>query len=219
MTRKNYRGKTTGPGHQPNARMTLISSSRTLSESSVYVGVFSGIPLFFPFTWLTSWKAGNYVCEEILSAFIRLVMPTPELQHYTVSTLFLALKEGVTQKSLTLAAVWLIGEPSSILMGQGVHNGDSRRSLWVSFFCIWFWWSALQVTDTERRLIRVGSQHTLCQHYFSPISSSPPSTNSLADHERRKFPAKGSRRTSGEGLQPKPRVGDLTACSGAFYSP
>jgi len=42
-------------------------------------------PPFFPFTWLTSWKAGDYVREEILSAFIRLVMPTPELQHYTVS--------------------------------------------------------------------------------------------------------------------------------------
>ena len=124
MTRKNYRGKTTGPGHQPNARMSLISSSRTLSESSVYVGVFSGVPLFFPFTWLTSWKAGNYVCEERLSAFIRLVMPTPELQYYTVSTL-LAFKD-VTQEPLTLAAVWLIGEPNSNLMEQGVHDGDSR---------------------------------------------------------------------------------------------
>lgn len=56
-------------------------------------------------------------------------MHTPELQHYTVSKLFVALKEDVTQESLTLAAVWLIGELSSILMEQGVYDGDSRRSV------------------------------------------------------------------------------------------
>ena len=56
-------------------------------------------------------------------------MHTPELQHYTVSKLFLALKQDVTQESLTLAAVWLIGELSSILMEQGVHDRDSRRSV------------------------------------------------------------------------------------------
>jgi AP-1 complex subunit gamma-1 len=56
-------------------------------------------------------------------------MHTPELQHYTVSKLFLALKEDVTQESLTLAAVWQIGELSSILMEQGVHDGDSIRTV------------------------------------------------------------------------------------------
>lgn len=84
--------------------------------------------------FLKDWKAGDYVREEILSAFIRLVMHTPELQHYTVSKLFLALKEDVTQESLTLAAVWLIGELSSILMEQGVHDGDSRRSVKPSYW-------------------------------------------------------------------------------------
>jgi len=44
--------------------------------------------VFCPFCWLTSWEAGDYVREEILSAFIRLVMHTPELQHYTVEELF-----------------------------------------------------------------------------------------------------------------------------------
>jgi len=46
--------------------------------------------------------------------FIRLVLHTPELQHYTVEELFLALKEDVAQEFLTLVAVWLIGELSSI---------------------------------------------------------------------------------------------------------
>ena len=60
---------------------------------------------------------------------IRLVMHTPKLQHYTVSKLFLALKQDVTRESLTLAAVWLVGELSSILMEQGAHDRDSRRSV------------------------------------------------------------------------------------------
>ncbi|KAG8812229.1 clathrin associated protein complex large subunit, partial [Serendipita sp. 399] len=71
--------------------------------------------------------AGDYVREEILSAFIRLVCHTPELQSYTVSKLFLALKSDVSQESLTLGAVWLIGEFSTILMEQGVHDGDQVR--------------------------------------------------------------------------------------------
>lgn len=71
--------------------------------------------------------AGDYVREEILSAFIRLVCHTPELQSYTVSKLYLALKADVSQESLTLGAVWLIGEFSTVLMEQGVHDGDQVK--------------------------------------------------------------------------------------------
>lgn len=71
--------------------------------------------------------AGDYVREEILSAFVRLVCHTPELQSYTVSKLFMALKEDVSQESLTLAAVWIIGEFSTTLMEQGVYDGNESR--------------------------------------------------------------------------------------------
>ncbi|CAE6454073.1 unnamed protein product, partial [Rhizoctonia solani] len=54
--------------------------------------------------------AGNYVREEVLSSFIRLVCHTPELQAYTTSKLYTALKEDISQESLTLATVWLLGE-------------------------------------------------------------------------------------------------------------
>ena len=57
-------------------------------------------------------------------------MHTPELQHYTVSKLFLALKEVVTQESLTLAAVWLMGELCSILMEQDVYTTGTLRDLY-----------------------------------------------------------------------------------------
>ncbi|KZV99985.1 Adaptor protein complex AP-1 gamma subunit [Exidia glandulosa HHB12029] len=73
--------------------------------------------------------AGNYVREEILSSFIRLVAHTPELQSYTASKLFTALQADVSQESLTLAAVWLIGEYSEILMESGIVHEESPKSV------------------------------------------------------------------------------------------
>ena len=63
--------------------------------------------------------AGNYVREEILSAFIGLVCHTPELQAYTVQKLFSALHQDFSQESLTLAAVWVIGEFGDVLVQGG----------------------------------------------------------------------------------------------------
>lgn len=63
--------------------------------------------------------AGNYVREEVLSAFIRLVCHTPELQLYTVQKLFSALHADFSQESLTLASVWVIGEFGEVLLQGG----------------------------------------------------------------------------------------------------
>ncbi|KAF9485489.1 Adaptor protein complex AP-1 gamma subunit [Pholiota conissans] len=68
--------------------------------------------------------AGNFVREEILSAFIRLVAYTPELQHYTASKLYLALKADISQESLTLAATWILGEYSEIIVQGGIIDDD-----------------------------------------------------------------------------------------------
>ncbi|KAG8791594.1 clathrin associated protein complex large subunit [Ceratobasidium sp. 428] len=64
--------------------------------------------------------AGNYVREEVLSSFIRLVCHTPELQAYTTSKLYTALKEDISQESLTLATVWLLGEFGEVLIQGGL---------------------------------------------------------------------------------------------------
>ncbi|EIW79282.1 gamma-adaptin [Coniophora puteana RWD-64-598 SS2] len=72
--------------------------------------------------------AGNFVREEILSAFIRLVAHTPELQAYTASKLYTALQQDISQESLTLAAVWVIGEYSEILLEGGIVDEDSART-------------------------------------------------------------------------------------------
>ncbi|KAH8832639.1 gamma-adaptin [Flagelloscypha sp. PMI_526] len=68
--------------------------------------------------------AGNFVREEVLSAFIRLVAHTPELQGYTASKLYAGLKADISQESLTLAATWVIGEYSEILLESGLTTED-----------------------------------------------------------------------------------------------
>lgn len=54
-------------------------------------------------------------------------MHTPELQAYTASKLFTALKEDISQESLTLAATWILGEYSEILLEGGVIEGDQTK--------------------------------------------------------------------------------------------
>ncbi|KAG6821463.1 hypothetical protein H0H93_010187 [Arthromyces matolae] len=71
--------------------------------------------------------AGNFVREEILSAFIRLVAHTPELQAYTASKLYAALKADISQESLTLAATWIIGEYSEVLLEGGLVDEETPK--------------------------------------------------------------------------------------------
>ncbi|KAJ7355407.1 adaptin N terminal region-domain-containing protein [Mycena albidolilacea] len=73
--------------------------------------------------------AGNFVREEILSAFIRLVAHTPELQAYTASRLYVALTSDISQESLTLAATWIIGEYSDVLLEGGIVDEDSQKQV------------------------------------------------------------------------------------------
>lgn len=68
-------------------------------------------------------QAGNYVKEEVLSSFIRLVTHTPDLQSYTVYKLYTALKADVSQEGLTLAGVWMIGEYGDVLLQSGGGGG------------------------------------------------------------------------------------------------
>lgn len=79
---------------------------------------------------LTCWQAGNYVREEILSSFIRLVCHTPELQFYTAQRLYLALSSDLSQESLTLASVWIIGEFADVLLQGGtIDDGEEVKQV------------------------------------------------------------------------------------------
>lgn len=76
---------------------------------------------------LMSPKAGNFVREEILSAFIRLVAHTPELQAYTASKLYTSLRADISQESLTLSATWIIGEYGDAVLEGGLVDEDQPK--------------------------------------------------------------------------------------------
>lgn len=65
--------------------------------------------------------------EEILSGFIRLVAHTPELQAYTASRLYNALRSDISQESLTLSATWVIGEYSEVLLEGGLVDEEHPK--------------------------------------------------------------------------------------------
>ncbi|KOS17330.1 AP-1 complex subunit gamma-1 [Escovopsis weberi] len=68
--------------------------------------------------------AGNYVKEQILSSFIRLIATTPELQAYAVHKLYTNLKKDITQESLTQAGAWCVGEFADALLQGGQFEND-----------------------------------------------------------------------------------------------
>jgi AP-1 complex subunit gamma-1 len=69
-------------------------------------------------------QAGNYVKEQILSSFVRLIATTPDLQTYSVQKLYAALKEDITQEGLTLAGSWVIGEYGDALLRGGQYEEE-----------------------------------------------------------------------------------------------
>ncbi|CAO2653212.1 Nn.00g026230.m01.CDS01 [Neocucurbitaria sp. VM-36] len=68
--------------------------------------------------------AGNYVKEQILSSFVRLIATTPDLQTYSVQKLYAALKDDITQEGLTLAGSWVIGEYGDALLRGGNYEEE-----------------------------------------------------------------------------------------------
>ena len=68
--------------------------------------------------------AGNYVKEQILSSFVRLIATTPELQTYAVQKLYTNLKKDITQESLTQAGAWCIGEYADALLRGGQYEEE-----------------------------------------------------------------------------------------------
>ncbi|KAJ6144771.1 Armadillo-like helical [Penicillium chermesinum] len=68
--------------------------------------------------------AGNYVKEQILSSFVRLIATTPELQTYAVQKLYASLKDDISQEGLTLAATWSIGEYADSLLQGGQYEEE-----------------------------------------------------------------------------------------------
>ena len=68
--------------------------------------------------------AGNYVKEQILSSFVRLIATTPDLQTYSVQKLYAGLKDDITQEGLTLAGTWVIGEYGDAIIRGGQYEEE-----------------------------------------------------------------------------------------------
>lgn len=68
--------------------------------------------------------AGNYVKEQILSSFVRLIATTPDLQTYSAQKLYARLKDDITQEALTLAGTWVIGEYGDALLRGGQYEEE-----------------------------------------------------------------------------------------------
>ena len=68
--------------------------------------------------------AGNYVKEQILSSFIRLIATAPDQQTYAVQKLYSGLRSDITQEALTLAGTWCIGEFGDLLLRGGSYEEE-----------------------------------------------------------------------------------------------
>ncbi len=56
---------------------------------------------------------------------------TPELQAYTASKLYNALRADISQEALTLSATWILGEYSEILIEGGLVDEEQTISVWA----------------------------------------------------------------------------------------
>lgn len=72
--------------------------------------------------------AGNFTKENVLSAFILLVINAPELQLYATQRVYAALKNDFSQEGLTVVALWLLGEYGDVLVKGGTFTAYAESS-------------------------------------------------------------------------------------------
>ncbi|KAB8343143.1 hypothetical protein FH972_022734 [Carpinus fangiana] len=68
--------------------------------------------------------AGNYVKEQILSSFVRLVATSPDLQTYAAQKLYANLKQDISQEGQTVVGAWVIGEYGDALLKGGNYEEE-----------------------------------------------------------------------------------------------
>ncbi|KAJ6834095.1 AP-1 complex subunit gamma-2-like [Iris pallida] len=70
-------------------------------------------------------EAGNYVKDDVWHALIVLISNSPDLQGYTVRSLYKAFQTSSEQESLVRVAIWCIGEYGDMLVnGSGLLEGE-----------------------------------------------------------------------------------------------
>lgn len=78
--------------------------------------------------------AGNHTKENLLSAFILLVINAPELQLYATRNSFAAFRKDFSQQGLNVVTLWLIGEYGDVLVKSGSYKteGSGDETIEVS---------------------------------------------------------------------------------------
>lgn len=71
--------------------------------------------------------AGSQAKENVLSAFILLVVNNPDLQLYAVRRVYLALKNDFSQRGLSIVSLWLLGEFGSVLVEGGTYDDPASE--------------------------------------------------------------------------------------------
>ena len=56
---------------------------------------------------------------------------TPELQAYTASRLYNALRADISQEALSLSATWVLGEYSEALIEGGLVDEEHAKAVWA----------------------------------------------------------------------------------------
>jgi AP-1 complex subunit gamma-1 len=72
-------------------------------------------------------QAGNFVEDDILSNFIRLVAANEELHAYAVAKLYMALHDDVSQEALLHAGVWALGEYGDVLVRNEIVDPEETQ--------------------------------------------------------------------------------------------
>ncbi|KAJ6824898.1 AP-1 complex subunit gamma-2-like [Iris pallida] len=75
-------------------------------------------------------EAGNYVKDDVWHALIVVISNAPDLQGYTVRSLYRAFQTSSEQESLVRVAVWCIGEYGEMLVtGYGILEGEELMTV------------------------------------------------------------------------------------------
>lgn len=76
--------------------------------------------------------AGNHTKENVLSAFILLVIDAPDLQVYAAQRLYRQLRADLSQQGLVIVALWVLGEYCDTLLQAGSFSDDDGAVCEVS---------------------------------------------------------------------------------------
>jgi hypothetical protein len=97
------------------------------------------------------------------------VVHTPELQAYTASRLYNALREDISQEALTLSATWILGEYSETLIEGGLVDEELAKTVWSTMRLSTLSNTGIGNRCRDHRSHPLHSRFTVCQPTHAAI--------------------------------------------------